>query len=570
MTATNPAALAGLELADVVSNGQASEGDSAEWITAALEAVLKLRAPGLYASTPVVVQLAARVGRELELGRQSQQLLERSIRVRDIGMIALPDTVVLNTRTLAPSDWQLLNRHPILGAELLAGLGPAAIVAPIIRSHHERWDGEGYPDGHRGENIPVLSRVIAICDAFVAMASDRPYRRGIGTELALEQIRLERGTQFDPQITDTFLALLAGIRRGTDVPHAAGAGLVTGSGVRPVRGQAPRVDLAGALADFDVVPVFAPAYDQLQAAIGDARSTVGAIIAATEGDTGLTIAVLRKAQAVAGRRGIASVSAAVEALSREQIQATISELPQVDFPWRTTPLELLLHRSRIHAQAVARAASRIARELGLPESDDLLTAALLHDIGKLVLSRLGAEYSGAASTATPEDRVLEERRALGVDHASLGGTILRRWGLPGSLAGAVENHHTSDAGDETATYVRLADMLAHHAQGEVIDRSIMLSTAHACALSTKALRDVMFDLPHSGGSRRHRAEPSPLSSRETEVLARLAEGKVYKIIAVELGLAASTIRSHLQHIYVKLGVVDRAQAVLRATEMGWI
>jgi putative nucleotidyltransferase with HDIG domain len=264
------------------------------------------------------------------------------------------------------------------------------------------------------------------------------------------------------------------------------------------------------------------------------------------------------------------VSAAVEALSREQIQATIGELPQVDFPWRTTPLELLLHRSRIHAQAVARAASRIARELGLPESDDLLTAALLHDIGKLVLSRLGAEYSGAASTATPEDRVREERRALGVDHASLGGTILRRWGLPGSLAGAVENHHTSAAGDEISTYVRLADMLAHHAQGEVIDRSIMLSTAHACALSTKALRDVMFDLPHSGGSRRHRAEPSPLSSRETEVLARLAEGKVYKIIAVELGLAASTIRSHLQHIYVKLGVVDRAQAVLRATEMGWI
>jgi DNA-binding NarL/FixJ family response regulator len=80
----------------------------------------------------------------------------------------------------------------------------------------------------------------------------------------------------------------------------------------------------------------------------------------------------------------------------------------------------------------------------------------------------------------------------------------------------------------------------------------------------------MFELPHTGGSRWHRAERSPLSIRETQVLALLAEGKVYKQIAVELDLAVSTIRTHLHATYKKLGVVDRAQAVIRATEMGWI
>jgi DNA-binding NarL/FixJ family response regulator len=121
-----------------------------------------------------------------------------------------------------------------------------------------------------------------------------------------------------------------------------------------------------------------------------------------------------------------------------------------------------------------------------------------------------------------------------------------------------------------ATYVRLADMIVHHSQGDAVDRSKMLRVAHACGLSSNALREVLFDLPHAGGSQRRRAEQSPLSDRETDVLRILAQGKVYKEIAVELDVAASTIRSHLHNAYAKLEVRDRAQAVLRATERGWI
>jgi HD-GYP domain-containing protein (c-di-GMP phosphodiesterase class II) len=175
-------------------------------IALALEAALKERAPGLHASTPLVAQLAHRLGRELGLDVQSQALLAVAVRIRDIGMVALPDTVVLATGPLSPTDWELVNRHPVLGAQLLEGLSPVVAAARIVRSHHERWDGEGYPDGSRGEEIPLLSRLIAICDAFVAMASDRPYRRGIGTEAALEHLVLERGSQFDPSIADNTAA----------------------------------------------------------------------------------------------------------------------------------------------------------------------------------------------------------------------------------------------------------------------------------------------------------------------------------------------------------------------------
>jgi putative nucleotidyltransferase with HDIG domain len=575
MAGTNARVLEDRAVTAARSNGEKREPDSAAWIVAALEAALRSRAPGLYGSTPLVAQLAARLARELDLDAQSRSLLDVSVRVRDIGMVAFADAVVQNTQPLTPADWELVNRHSILGAEILQGLAPVARAAPIVRFHHERWDGEGYPDGLAGDGIPLLSRVIAICDAFVAIASDRPYRRGIGTDAAVEQVGLERGLQFDPRITDTFIAMIRGIGESPDVAdrHPEHDKATSEAGGRGPRVEPGRVKLASAITEFDVVPAFAPVYDQLVAAIANGSDIkAGATIAAIEGDTGLTVAVLRKAQAGAGRRRITNVADAIGALSPEQIQATISELPRVEFPWRTTPLQLRMHRSRIHAQAVARAADRLAREVLPGPSDDLVTAALLHDIGKLVLSRVGELHTGIidTATATPEARAREERLALGLDHASIGALLVRRWGLPKSLAIAVENHHTSDAENEVATFVRLADMLVHHAQGDAIDRNAMLRTAQACKLSTKALRDVMFDLPHTAGSRRDRAERSPLSKRETEVLALLATGKVYKVIALELDVAISTVRTHLHETYKKLGVVDRAQAVLRATEMGWI
>jgi DNA-binding NarL/FixJ family response regulator len=157
-----------------------------------------------------------------------------------------------------------------------------------------------------------------------------------------------------------------------------------------------------------------------------------------------------------------------------------------------------------------------------------------------------------------------------MDHAGLGGILLCRWGLPKRLAAVVAAHHTAEGENDVATYVRLADMVAHHAQGEPVDRAKMLSLAHLCGLSPGVLREILFDLPHSGGSHRRRAEPSPLSKRETTIVRHLAEGKRYKEIALELGVAVSTVRTHLHNVYAKVGVDDRAQAVLRATEMGWI
>ena len=558
-----------------VAGGPSASGDpgTAAWVAAALEAALRARASGVHASTPMVRQLAVKVGRELGLDGQNQALLDVAIRVRDVGMVAVPDAVVFATTPLSPGDWEVVNRHPVIGAELLEELAVVASAAPIVRAHHERWDGDGYPDGLSGDAIPLLSRVIATCDAFVAIASDRPHRRGVGAEAALEHVCLERGAQFDPRTVDALVAALA----GDDGPgFSAGGGAVVdpaprgGSGIGPARGG--RLDLMRAIEEFDVVPALAPAHERVRAATGTTDpGRADKLITTIESDTGLTVAVLRCAQTVPGGRRITNVADAVAALGPTGIDEAVKALPRTTFPWRTSPFEVLMHRSRVHAQAVTRAADRIVTKAKLPERGDVLVAALLHDVGKLVLGHALPEYTSAVDrTTAPEKRIRDEQRVFGMDHASVGGLLLRRWGLPRRLADTVAGHHSSEAENEVATVVRLADMVAHHAQGDTIDRSKMLLLAHLCGLSATALRDVLFDLPHAGGSQRRRAERSPLSDRETAVLRILAEGKLYKVIALELGVTVSTIRSHLHHVYAKLGVQDRAQAVLRATEMGWI
>jgi DNA-binding CsgD family transcriptional regulator len=242
----------------------------------------------------------------------------------------------------------------------------------------------------------------------------------------------------------------------------------------------------------------------------------------------------------------------------------------LSFPWQTG-FEALLLQSRIHAQAVARAADRLAQLVWPFQRDELVAAALVHDVGKLVLARIWPGFGSLTAFGhTPEELLAHERRSIGYDHATLGGLLMQRWRLDERLMTAVSGHHSSQRAGDVATFVRLADMVVHHAHGEAVDRNVMLRLAAACGVSPSSLRDVVFDLPHSGGSARRRAKASPLSSREREILQLVAEGKVAAEIADELDVSESTIRSHLHKTYAKLEVPDRAQAVLKATEMSWI
>jgi putative nucleotidyltransferase with HDIG domain len=335
---------------------------------------------------------------------------------------------------------------------------------------------------------------------------------------------------------------------------------------------APGSRLAEAFEAVERFPVLVESRERVIAAATAETARIGEIIEAVESDVALAITVLRHANRgglVAG--GIAGVPAALEVLKPAGVLALAGTAPSFDFFEPNGGWELKPERFRVHALATQRAADRIGRLVGWTERDELAVAALLHDVGRLVISRLHPGYKVYfdAVSRTPEQRLREEREQLGIDHALVGGVLARRWNLPARIAIAIERHHSDDA-EGLAAMIATADMVAHYCNGEAIAPERLRASAERCGLSPEALRDLLYELPLPTQDASRVSEPCPLANRELDVLRHLSEGMVYKQIASEMHLSVSTIRTHLHNVYGKIGAVDRAQAVLMARDRGWI
>jgi putative nucleotidyltransferase with HDIG domain len=331
--------------------------------------------------------------------------------------------------------------------------------------------------------------------------------------------------------------------------------------------------LTRAFEALEAFPALSESRNRLLALVAKDNVATADVVSTVESDVALIIAVLRLAnQTPDGTRGrVDTVVGAVELLSPHTVQALVSRMRTFDFFERSSLWDVAPERFRLHALATQHAADRLAAEIGFERRDRLTVISVLHDIGKLVLKHAYPGYPDQVhlGARTPEERIHQERRELGVDHALVGGVLARRWGLPSSIAAMIERHHSAEATGEAAL-VRLADMLAHYLQGGPVSPAEMLRCARTVGLEPTDLRRVMYELPGATNVRQRHVDPCPLSNRELGVLQRLAEGKVYKQIAHELTLSTSTVRTHLHNIYGKLGAVDRAQAVLIATERGWL
>jgi putative nucleotidyltransferase with HDIG domain len=145
------------------------------------------------------------VASELDLPADLHPGLRRGALLHDIGKIGVPDQILRKPGPLSEHEWTAMRAHPDIGASIIAGIPFLEDVAIIVRAHHERWDGTGYPDRLAGRTIPLGARIFAVADSFDAMTSDRPYRRGRELSEALLEIERHRGTQFDPTVVDAFL-----------------------------------------------------------------------------------------------------------------------------------------------------------------------------------------------------------------------------------------------------------------------------------------------------------------------------------------------------------------------------
>jgi putative nucleotidyltransferase with HDIG domain len=531
----------------------------------ALGRLLDLRDSYTASHSGEVGPLCATVGRHLGLAAPALRDLDTGARLHDLGKIGVPDVILNKPGPLSAAEWDVLRRHPIWGAEALRLVPGTDTVAAIVRAHHERWDGAGYPDGLSGDAIPLAARIIAVADAWHAMTSDRSYRRALDAEHARQELVDGAGSQFDEGVAGAFLELL------DDSPAPTGHAprfRRDVSAQRPGRAAA----LGVAIARVMRLPALRESRTRMAELLADPATPAEQLLGVVEADPALAVAVIRRANDEAGgAKPVTSIPLALQALGRDTLAAVAEERSTIDYfqyvaGWRQPPEHL-----RLHGIATQRAAGLIARARHRDDGDALLVGALLHDIGKLVLEQAYPSYPEAVhgDASTPDARVRAEQATLGLDHAVVGGVILRRWGMPEEIAAMVERHHSA-AAEGPAAVLRLADMVAHYAHAHPVDPQLMEHAALAAGLSAEQLRTVMFDVSRNSQDAPRATEPSPLSRSETLVLRGLAAGQTYKEIAAAHDLSVSTIRSHCHGAYRRLGVSDRSQAVLMATSRGWL
>ncbi|MEA2399547.1 MAG: hypothetical protein QOK25_3103 [Thermoleophilaceae bacterium] len=208
-----------LRLADrrMYSHKNRGRSSAGRQTTDVLLTVLAERSPELRIHMRGVTELCAAVARRLELPEEQVTPLLQAASLHDIGKSAIPDAILNKPGPLDEDEWAFMRSHTVVGERILDAAPSLTQAARLVRSSHESFDGGGYPDGLAGEDIPLGSRIIATCDAYDAMVSDRPYRTAMSEEVAMAELLRCAGTQFDPAIVEAFEAVMAGQRS----PHVA-------------------------------------------------------------------------------------------------------------------------------------------------------------------------------------------------------------------------------------------------------------------------------------------------------------------------------------------------------------
>ncbi|MFC2061112.1 HD domain-containing phosphohydrolase [Elusimicrobiota bacterium] len=173
----------------------------------AMAVAIDCKDPYTHGHSRRVAMYSMMIGKDIGMSNEEIENIRLSALLHDIGKIAVPEAILLKTSKLTDDEWKILKDHPAGGVKILRPIKKFDILLSGIKHHHERYDGNGYPDGIKGEKIPLIARVIAIADSFDAMSSTRVYRGALTEEEALKEIARCRGTQFDPELADAFVRI---------------------------------------------------------------------------------------------------------------------------------------------------------------------------------------------------------------------------------------------------------------------------------------------------------------------------------------------------------------------------
>ena len=364
--------------------------------TETVDAVLKMaesinyRDTGTYEHCRRVADRARELATRLGLSSEMMEDIVLAARVHDIGKIGISDAILLKQGPLTAEERQIMQEHPVIGANILSSYSAFQGSVDIVRHHHERWDGKGCPDGLKGEEIPLGSRIIAVVGAYDAMTADQPYRKGMNPAEAVERLRAGMGSQFDLEVCSAFIELLTeeGIHQPAG-PETEWLPKYTESvRIRPAKRDQEQQER---FAQHDDVPIAVPARSMLQRALAARR--------------------------VLGRRR--------RRIDTETVEAVLKMAESIDY--RDTG-------TYEHSRRLVDYSRRLAASLDLlsEQVKEIELAARVHDLGKIGISN---DILLKPGPLTPQERRMME------EHPVIGADILSRYSAFEGSVDIVRHHH---------------------------------------------------------------------------------------------------------------------------------
>jgi len=392
----------------------------------------------------------------------------------DIGMVYIPMEIINKPDKLSPEEMAAVREHPVIAETILSRLSYLKKALPIIRHHHENYNGDGYPDGLRGDAIPIGSRILSLVDAYDAMTSERPHRAALPQDEALALIREGSGKTFDPHLVDEFIRFITRAKdasRGKIDPPSSP--VADGRSPSEQKADAAEVDaVQKAVSDIVLAfkrgiidtPAFPAVIHKIQNVLRSPDKSLADAARVIEQDQIVTLRLLSMSNSLhyGGGGNVKTVDLALSRIGMKEARNVISALAMKSmYAADNVEIKELMEKFWIHAIATAYATRILAARLREPDEDSLFLAGLTHDVGKvLLLNGLAARlFKNGQTNNVDMEKVLASIQAV---HASFGGALLKKWNFSSELISAVINHERPDlspVASRTSLILYLANML---------------------------------------------------------------------------------------------------------------
>ena len=407
--------------------------------------------------------------------------------LHDIGMVFLPQEIIERPGKITDDEFILVKQHPVIAEKILSNLSLFSNILPIIRYHHERYDGGGYPDHIKGEEIPLVARVLHLVDSWESMVSDRSYREALSREQALQELEKNAGKQFDPTLVKAFVEFIkpqniTSADEAMGQPNEVSEEKEEGES-NPIQEIIMAVIQKFKKGEIDL-PVLPKVVQEIQQVMSNQNSTAEDVAHAIEKDPVISVRLIAVANSpiYRGTEKIQTVKQAIPRMGLKETQTVVTTIANKNlYKTNNEYFKKLMNKQWLHSLACAYGSRIIAKKLSLSDLEQYFFMGLIHDIGKAPLLKYLTELSSQNGDLNREDII------AGVQdfHSSFGGALLKRWGFGHNYIRVVTQHEKEDnftfETEKSILVVNLANMMATKvgygsADDDTIDLTVLKST----------------------------------------------------------------------------------------------